>query len=856
MQFGQDHSIWYVPQLPYQWDSCFAELRAALETLRGKIQGYAPRELQQKESWAKIVKDCEVPLKSAVARCLEWWQRMNGGYGFLVYITKFSGWKKFAKDIGKEEMRNLFGISQTPFFQRVLRPEKEDDQLAIEEHIKKKDKDMILKPMFFQRLKNSCAIFQEEGPQWLMEGCDENVENLATAILWLYSPMKLQKDCLVTLRPACQFSALDPLWRHEDKGYVFNTLARPGEFFFEQQHPADLMPDKTRLPKWKIGVLENPQGDPFAQEQVHDSGDMVSASVPEKTLVIIIHDGVSSSRKRQKLRGWPELYEDEWEEIQKKLQPKDAASNQLPFFRMGNLLKEPQPGQGEERPHQNAVKFDWDALQKFIYDQRHAEGKLSEPIVSVNITKLTTELHIPEIPYREPVQSESIGELRRRLADKCGIGKTCLLLSQGKDGRRLLQDDEQLERLLMVELKRKSSAGNTLREIKIEINYLKGFDHPNILRLKDLVVHGASLPHWRSSTATLRGPVYRAAAARAALIDVASALRHLHQNGWGHMDVQPCNLQITGQVQKPNSVDLKLCLVDAGSAALLKGEVQTWNSRYALPEVRSGDSKTRKKAFDWFALGMTVKDLAEGLWPQVILGEETPPLTLVEAAEETELHQAASASASTELSLVAFPEGSSDSVERLTKADSFLVSDAVQPVPGLKLQNFHTDFDTMDEDGNLIASRERILKKVRENGRILESLPSFHGMEDVVMAAVQQTGWALQFADAKLCGHRDIVLAAVRRDGQALEFASEQLREDRDVVLAAVKNSGWALEFASKSLRQDVQVVAEAVRWNPWALELSELRNHRLTWEQPPRAQGAQGPQVSTLPLNWAALKL
>ena len=36
---------------------------------------------------------------------------------------------------------------------------------------------------------------------------------------------------------------------------------------------------------------------------------------------------------------------------------------------------------------------------------------------------------------------------------------------------------------------------------------------------------------------------------------------------------------------------------------------------------------------------MTVKDLAEGLWPQVMLGEETP-LTLVEATEETELQAA------------------------------------------------------------------------------------------------------------------------------------------------------------------------------------------------------------------------
>jgi hypothetical protein len=48
----------------------------------------------------------------------------------------------------------------------------------------------------------------------------------------------------------------------------------------------------------------------------------------------------------------------------------------------------------------------------------------------------------------------------------------------------------------------------------------------------------------------------------------------------------------------------------------------------------------RKKALDWFALGMTVKDLAEGLWPQVTVGEETP-LTLVEASEKTQLHEAA-----------------------------------------------------------------------------------------------------------------------------------------------------------------------------------------------------------------------
>ena len=38
---------------------------------------------------------------------------MHFGGEFPVYITKFSGWKKFAKDIGKEETRELFGMSQS-----------------------------------------------------------------------------------------------------------------------------------------------------------------------------------------------------------------------------------------------------------------------------------------------------------------------------------------------------------------------------------------------------------------------------------------------------------------------------------------------------------------------------------------------------------------------------------------------------------------------------------------------------------------------------------------------------------------------------------------------------------------------
>ena len=152
-----------------------------------------------------------------------------------------------------------------------------------------------------------------------------------------------------------------------------NGQLRP-EAFFEQQHPADLMPDKTRLPEWNMAVLENPQGDPFELEN-HDVEDMASASVPKKTLVLQIHEeGKTRNRKRQTLRGWPVLYEDEWENIEKMLKlGKYAASNEIAFFRMGAP---------ESQNLVDAVKLDADALQNFIHEEQgraEESGKLSAP---------------------------------------------------------------------------------------------------------------------------------------------------------------------------------------------------------------------------------------------------------------------------------------------------------------------------------------------------------------------------------------------------------------------------------------------------------------------------------------------
>ena len=56
----------------------------------------------------------------------------------------------------------------------------------------------------------------------------------------------------------------------------------------------------------------------------------------------------------------------------------------------------------------------------------------------------------------------------------------------------------------------------------------------------------------------------------------------------------------------------------------------------------------------------------------------------------------------------------------------------------------------------------------------------------------------------KFRGDKDIVLAAIEEDGTALEHASDKLKGDKDIVLKAVLIRTDALDFASDELRADL----------------------------------------------------
>lgn len=141
-----------------------------------------------------------------------------------------------------------------------------------------------------------------------------------------------------------------------------------------------------------------------------------------------------------------------------------------------------------------------------------------------------------------------------------------------------------------------------------------------------------------------------------------------------------------------------------------------------------------------------------------------------------------------------------------------------------------------------------------QNGRSgLHELLAFKNDKELVMAAVQQQGLALQHASAALQGDVEVVLAAVKQNGLAIRLACRSLRSDDGIILAAVMQNGLALEharpstcngwaitvaavmqcgsalqFAPSGLRDSIELVLLAVQQDPTALQHASVRVRNL----------------------------
>ena len=97
---------------------------------------------------------------------------------------------------------------------------------------------------------------------------------------------------------------------------------------------------------------------------------------------------------------------------------------------------------------------------------------------------------------------------------------------------------------------------------------------------------------------------------------------------------------------------------------------------------------------------------------------------------------------------------------------------------------------------------------VERFGLDLKYVGRFRKDREVVMDAVKENGFALEFADRSLQNDREVVMAAVTENGLAFEFASDTLRNDNDAVMAAITIDPNAFQFAGKKPRDDDTIVS------------------------------------------------
>ncbi len=110
-----------------------------------------------------------------------------------------------------------------------------------------------------------------------------------------------------------------------------------------------------------------------------------------------------------------------------------------------------------------------------------------------------------------------------------------------------------------------------------------------------------------------------------------------------------------------------------------------------------------------------------------------------------------------------------------------------------------------------------VLSSVKEFGWKEDVYDEWSINKEIMLAAVEKNGDALQYASEALQLDRDVVLVAVRKTGQALYFADEKLKRDFFIVQAAVCQDGLALQYAHLDMKKSPEIILEAVTQNPLA---------------------------------------
>ena len=134
----------------------------------------------------------------------------------------------------------------------------------------------------------------------------------------------------------------------------------------------------------------------------------------------------------------------------------------------------------------------------------------------------------------------------------------------------------------------------------------------------------------------------------------------------------------------------------------------------------------------------------------------------------------------------------------------------------------------------------KLAGKLRDDSSFMKDVVSLNGLrldlctaqvkecKDVVLAAVEQNGFAIQYAPLGLMMDYDVALAAVKNKGPALEFLPDSMKNNEILTRVAVCEDAMSVKFAAEKFQRDLNIIQIALM----SKNAEELKRDRDFWRR------------------------
>ena len=113
----------------------------------------------------------------------------------------------------------------------------------------------------------------------------------------------------------------------------------------------------------------------------------------------------------------------------------------------------------------------------------------------------------------------------------------------------------------------------------------------------------------------------------------------------------------------------------------------------------------------------------------------------------------------------------------------------------------------------LKGDRTIVIEAVKQNWRaILYATDELKNNNNFVLDCIDYSPNTLQYASSKLYDNADFMLSAVNKNAHLLYYASNKIKSNPEIVTAAVKKDGYSLQYASSALKDDPEIVIHAIK--------------------------------------------